>query len=293
MATRRKKPTAKNAKRKANKRQCSTCKGPILLDWVSDELCPHCKLSAMRIELQKMEAQLNGDQEDDWNEAYLRVSEAWAPLDPALTKEEKRLARQVLAIGSIRARSEFLDALGELARRLPNIETFSGKPGVRVGFSAKNPSDYKRAEEILEALRLAFDADPSDLEELHVPALRQLKKRAGTDDLTGATYRKPADFGEALIRLIEEIQAQGYRGAQAAPHVANWVGWQRGPYERLRSLRHGHPWLYPRVEKWAEKEFETREQPNKLARSLLRALGLSDQQARNTARKATVHKIIK
>jgi len=182
------------------------------------------------------------------------------------------------AVGDVATQAELEGALEDLAARVRNIQQLSGLP--RRGESS--PSFLTQAEEILLALLVALQSGDAELmKELHGPSTRALRKHKDIAERTGLSVRQAVGFGAALVAEIMRLQSANIRGDEAAPKLADLWLWRACPFVRLRNLHSRHRVPMHGLQKWCEDEFSAGTSPEKLARGLLRALGVSKKDAEN------------
>lgn len=203
---------------------------------------------------------------------------------PPLEGQERRRADVLVALSGVLSSEDFLEALEALADRVRNVQQFENKP--RHG--ERSLSALTMAEDILRALQLAIGSNDAELlKGIHERSVAGIRNKAIAIH-TGVAVRMKRGFGQQLVLLLESTD--GLHENEVAARIADAAIWRDCPVApQLRSLNRQHRFLMPRVESWVAKEWSARRQGLEagkvhyadLGRSLLRALGVDEQEARN------------
>lgn len=199
--------------------------------------------------------------------------------------DQRRRDHLVLGIEGVHTWADFIEALELLADRARSVRRIEAKPRTAGG----SLSALTQCEEILRALQFALVADDAVLAQLHGIALGYLRRGHAVDGRdalalkSGAATREPIDFGHELTRLLRDLPPDAPI-EETAEAIAGAVIWRDCPFGRLRSMTPGHLLHRPKLADWIASAWDERgvfPEYQRLARSLLVALGLDETQAKN------------
>jgi hypothetical protein len=220
-----------------------------------------------------------------------RIERYAAEMTVGADSQSRRRDEMLVGLSGVLSHADFLEALEALADRVRNVQQFEGHP--RHG--EDTPSDLTRAEDVLRSLHAALLGGSADLlSDLHKPAVAALRNEPELKAVaikTGAAVRKTRDFGRHLRQLLESLD--GSTEGDVATRIADSAIWRDCPLSYgLAGLTSQHAFLMPHVESWVLTVWRERRQgmdagvpdfPD-LCRSLLRELGVDEQDARNALR---------